>query len=63
MRTYVVSGAASGIGAATARLLEEQGGRVITVDLHDADVTADLATHFPPRGAHRNELPDPPVVL
>jgi uncharacterized membrane protein len=26
-------------------------------------ITADLATHFPPRGAHRNELPDPPVVL
>ena len=41
MRTYVVSGAASGIGAATAALLREQGGRVITVDLHDADVTAD----------------------
>ena len=44
MKTYVVSGAASGIGAATAELLRSQGGRVITVDLHDADVTADLAT-------------------
>ena len=44
MKTYVVSGAASGIGAATAALLREQGGRVITVDLHDADVTADLGT-------------------
>lgn len=39
-----MSGAASGIGAATTALLREQGGRVITVDLHDADVVADLAT-------------------
>lgn len=39
-----MSGAASGIGAATADLLRGQGDRVITVDLHDADVTADLGT-------------------
>ena len=32
MKTYVVSGAASGIGAATAALLREQGHRVIGVD-------------------------------
>src|SRR6478735_3052405 len=44
MRTYVVSGAASGIGAATTALLREQGHRVVTVDLRDADVTADLST-------------------
>ena len=44
MKTYVVSGAASGIGAATTALLREQGHRVVTVDLRDADVTADLAT-------------------
>ena len=44
MKTYVVSGAASGIGAATADLLRGQGDRVVTVDLHDADVTADLGT-------------------
>lgn len=43
-RTYVVSGAASGIGAATTALLREAGHRVLTVDLHDADVTGDLAT-------------------
>jgi NAD(P)-dependent dehydrogenase (short-subunit alcohol dehydrogenase family) len=43
-RTYVVTGAASGIGAATARYLRERGGRVIACDLHDADVIADLAT-------------------
>jgi NAD(P)-dependent dehydrogenase (short-subunit alcohol dehydrogenase family) len=44
VKTYVVSGAASGIGAAAAALLRGQGDRVITVDLHDADVTADLGT-------------------
>jgi len=43
-RTYVVTGAASGIGAATARLLRDRGARVISSDLHDADVVADLST-------------------
>jgi NAD(P)-dependent dehydrogenase (short-subunit alcohol dehydrogenase family) len=43
-RTYVVSGAASGIGAATTALLREQGHRVVTVDQRDADVVVDLAT-------------------
>ncbi len=43
-RTYVVTGSASGIGAATARYLAERGGRVIGCDLHDADVIADLTT-------------------
>jgi NAD(P)-dependent dehydrogenase (short-subunit alcohol dehydrogenase family) len=43
-RTYIVTGAASGIGAATARLLRERGDRVIACDLHDADVIGDLAT-------------------
>ncbi|WP_395638581.1 SDR family oxidoreductase [Pseudolysinimonas sp.] len=43
-RTYVVTGAASGIGQATSALLTERGHRVIGVDLHDADVTVDLAT-------------------
>jgi NAD(P)-dependent dehydrogenase (short-subunit alcohol dehydrogenase family) len=44
-RTYVVTGAASGIGAATARYLRERGGRVIACDLHDADVIGDLTTN------------------
>ncbi len=43
-RTYVVTGAASGIGAATTRYLRERGSRVIACDLHEADVIADLAT-------------------
>jgi NAD(P)-dependent dehydrogenase (short-subunit alcohol dehydrogenase family) len=43
-RTYVVTGSASGIGAATQRILEAQGHRVIGVDLHEADVVCDLAT-------------------
>ncbi|MBV9276072.1 MAG: SDR family NAD(P)-dependent oxidoreductase, partial [Verrucomicrobia bacterium] len=43
-RTYVITGAASGIGAATARYCRERGGRVIACDLHDADVIADLTT-------------------
>jgi NAD(P)-dependent dehydrogenase (short-subunit alcohol dehydrogenase family) len=44
VKTLVVSGAASGIGAATTALLRQQGDRVITVDQHDADVVADLST-------------------
>ena len=43
-RTYVVTGAASGIGAATAAYLRARGGQVIGCDLHDADIVADLAT-------------------
>jgi NAD(P)-dependent dehydrogenase (short-subunit alcohol dehydrogenase family) len=42
--TYVVTGSASGIGAATTALLREQGHQVVGVDLRAADVTADLAT-------------------
>ena len=42
-RTYVVTGSASGIGRAARALLERAGHRVIGVDLHDADVLADLS--------------------
>ena len=43
-RSYVVTGAASGIGAATKAMLEGLGHRVIGVDLHNTDVTGDLAS-------------------
>lgn len=42
-RPIVVTGGASGIGQAIARALCESGRGVITVDLHDADVIADLS--------------------
>lgn len=44
-RTYVITGAASGIGAATAELLRTQGHSVIGVDLAGVEVTGDLSTH------------------
>ncbi len=43
-RTVAVTGTASGIGAATKARLEAEGHRVIGVDLHAADVEADLST-------------------
>ena len=43
-RTYVVTGAASGIGAATSAMLKVAGHKVIGVDIHNTDVTADLST-------------------
>jgi NAD(P)-dependent dehydrogenase (short-subunit alcohol dehydrogenase family) len=43
-RICVVTGSASGIGAATASLLRGQGFHVIGIDLHDADIVADLTT-------------------
>ena len=44
VRTYVVTGAASGIGQATAALLVERGEKVIGVDLKNSDVNVDLTT-------------------
>ena len=38
-RTYLVTGSASGIGAATAELLSSRGLKVIGVDLQNADIT------------------------
>ncbi len=43
-RTALVTGSASGIGRSTAELLSERGYTVIGVDLHDADIIADLTT-------------------
>ncbi|MEO6204334.1 MAG: SDR family oxidoreductase [Mycobacteriales bacterium] len=44
MGTYAISGAAAGIGAATAALLRAEGHQVVGIDLHDTEVVADLAT-------------------
>ena len=43
-RTIVVTGAASGIGKASAELLQERGDTVIGVDLRGTDVNVDLTT-------------------
>lgn len=43
-RTIVVTGAASGIGQATAKLLTAAGDRVIEVDQRDVSIQADLAS-------------------
>jgi len=44
MGTYAVTGARSGMGRAVAERLTANGHRVVTVDLADADVVADLST-------------------
>jgi NAD(P)-dependent dehydrogenase (short-subunit alcohol dehydrogenase family) len=43
-RTFVVSGSASGIGLVTCQLLKARGDKVIGIDIHDADIVADLST-------------------
>jgi NAD(P)-dependent dehydrogenase (short-subunit alcohol dehydrogenase family) len=43
VRTIVVTGSASGLGLATRARLEAAGDRVIGVDIHDAEITADLS--------------------
>jgi NAD(P)-dependent dehydrogenase (short-subunit alcohol dehydrogenase family) len=43
-KTFVISGGASGIGAAVTDLLQARGERVIVVDLRKGDVLADLST-------------------
>lgn len=43
MRTVVVTGSASGIGKAMAEILHARGDRAVGVDIHDADVVADLS--------------------
>ena len=45
MRTVVVTGSASGMGAATVARLQADGQRVIGIDRRDADIVANLGTH------------------
>lgn len=52
MRTYVITGAAHCIGLATARLLADQGHTVLGVDLHDADITADITADLASPAGH-----------
>ncbi|MCB1678410.1 MAG: SDR family oxidoreductase [Halioglobus sp.] len=44
MGTYVITGGASGIGAAIALQLRTEGHRTVVVDIQAADIVADLAT-------------------
>jgi NAD(P)-dependent dehydrogenase (short-subunit alcohol dehydrogenase family) len=44
MGTYVITGGASGIGAAIREQLQSEGHRVIVVDIQQADIIADLST-------------------
>lgn len=44
MTTTVMSGCATGIGAATRKLLEAAGHKVIGIDIRDAEIIADLST-------------------
>jgi NAD(P)-dependent dehydrogenase (short-subunit alcohol dehydrogenase family) len=46
-----ISGSASGIGAATRQRLEEEGNRVVGIDIRDAEVIADLASQDGRRAA------------
>ena len=44
MRTYAITGGATGIGAELKRQLLVAGHRVISVDIKEGDVVADLST-------------------
>jgi NAD(P)-dependent dehydrogenase (short-subunit alcohol dehydrogenase family) len=54
MGTIVITGASSGMGAATTERLVADGHRVIGVDLNEADVAADLGTSAGRRAAIDN---------
>lgn len=44
MKTYALTGGASGIGAAIKKHLQSEGHNVISIDIHSADVVSDLST-------------------
>jgi 3-oxoacyl-[acyl-carrier protein] reductase len=61
-RVCVVTGGTRGIGAATARMLSQEGARVLTVARHRADVELDVTE---PEAAERllDACPEPPWAL
>ena len=61
-RVCVVTGGTRGIGAATARMLAQEGARVLTVSRHGADVELDVTA---PDAGERllDACPDPPWAL
>lgn len=44
MKTYAITGSATGIGAEVKKMIAECGDKIITVDIKDADIIADLST-------------------
>ena len=56
MGTYAITGSASGMGAATVARLEAAGHTVISVDIKNADVVADLSTSEGRAGAAQEVL-------
>ena len=55
-RTYVITGAASGIGATTSALLQERGAKVIGVDIHNTDINADLSNSIGRKEAAKSAI-------
>lgn len=51
MSTYVITGGTTGIGAATRKLLLDQGHEVFNIDFKGGDYLADLSTPQGRRGA------------
>ena len=51
MKTYAVTGGASGIGAAIKQHLVDAGHRVISIDINNADIQSDLSSDEGRRGA------------
>lgn len=44
MKTFAMTGGATGIGAAIKKRLQDEGNKVIVVDIKDADIVADLSS-------------------
>jgi NAD(P)-dependent dehydrogenase (short-subunit alcohol dehydrogenase family) len=51
MKTYAMTGGATGIGAAIKQRLRDEGNEVIVVDIKDADIIADLSSKEGRQGA------------